>query len=146
METRAAAIEKRNERLQQALKRTLVRQKLKEEQQKDSWCNKIIQLVQNRSGSKKKTDPMLAKDAQQCCMKDDLLYRLEGKAPNSSKTLLVIPKALQPTVMHELHSSVFGGHMGFGRTIGRITEHYWWRDMMKSSEREGVHQNVPGMQ
>ena len=101
--------------------------------------------MQNRSGSKKKTDPMLAKDAQQCCMKDDLLYRLEGKAPNSSKTLLVIPKALQPTVMHELHSSVFGGHMGFGRTIGRITEHYWWRDM-KSSEREGVHQNVPGMQ
>ena len=70
---------------------------------------------------------------------------VEGKAPNSSKTLLVIPKALQPTVMHELHSSVFGGHMGFGRTIGRITEHYWWRDM-KSSEREGVHQNVPGMQ
>ena len=44
METRAAR-EKRNERLQQALKRTLVRQKLKEEQQKDSWCNKIIQLV-----------------------------------------------------------------------------------------------------
>ena len=53
IETRAAR-EKRNERLQQALKRTLVRQKLKEEQQKDSWCNKIIQLVQNRSGSKKR--------------------------------------------------------------------------------------------
>ena len=128
--------QRKEELVQQALKRTLDRQKLKEEQQKDSWCKKIIQLVQNRTGSKRKTDPMLAKDAQQCCMRDDLLYRLEGKAPNT-RTLLVIPKALQPTVMHELHSSVFGGHLGFGRTIGRITEHYWWRDM-KASVKEYI--------
>ena len=35
------------------------------------------------------------------------------------------------------HSSVFGGHMGFGRMIGRITEHYWWRDM-KASVKEYI--------
>ena len=104
---------------------------MKEEQQKDEWCRKIIQLIQNRQGKKRKVDALLAKDAQQCCIKDDLLYRLEGKTPNT-KTLLVIPKALQPTVLHEMHSSVFGGHLGFGRTIGRITEHYWWRDMKMS--------------
>ena len=84
----------------------------------------------------KKIDPMIAKDAQQCCMKDDLLYRLEGKAPKA-RTLLVIPKSLQSTVLHGLHSSVFGGHMGFKRTMGRIAEHYWWRDM-KASVKEYI--------
>ena len=53
----------KEEQLQQSLKRTLDRQKLKEEQQKDNWCKKIIKLVQNRSGNKRKADPMLAKDA-----------------------------------------------------------------------------------
>ena len=65
-----------------------------------------------------------------------MLFRLEGKAPNT-KTLLVIPKALQPTVRHEIHSSVFGGHLAFGRTMGRITEHDWWRDM-KTSVKEFI--------
>ena len=127
---------RKEEQLQEALKRTLDRQKLREEQHKDEWCKKVIQIVQNRMGGEKEVDPLLAKDALQCCMKDDLLYRLEGQAPNT-KTLLVIPKALQTTVLHELHSSPFGGHMGMGRTIGRITEHYWWRDM-KASVREYI--------
>ena len=120
----------KEEQLQETLSRTLDKEKLRDEQQKDEWCSKIIKVIQNRTRGKK-IDPMIAKDAQQCCMKDDLLYRLEGKAPKA-RTLLVIPKSLQSTVLHGLHSSVFGGHMGFKRTMGRIVEHYWWRDMKAS--------------
>ena len=127
--------QQKEEQLQLKLKQTLDKQKLQEEQKKDVWCSKVIKLIEGRSG-KKKVDPLLSKDARQCCMKDGLLYRVEGKAPNT-KTLLVIPKALQPVVLHELHSSLFGGHLGFGRTIGRIAEHYWWRDM-KSSVKEYI--------
>ena len=127
--------QQKEEQLQLKLKQTLDKQKLQEEQKKDGWCSKVIKLIEGRSG-KKKVDPLLSKDARQCCMKDGLLYRVEGKAPNT-KTLLVIPKALQPVVLHELHSSLFGGHLGFGRTIGRIAEHYWWRDM-KSSVKEYI--------
>ena len=67
----------KEEQLQETLSRTLDKEKLRDEQQKDEWCSKIIKVIQNRTRGKK-IDPMIAKDAQQCCMKDDLLYRLEG--------------------------------------------------------------------
>ena len=42
--------------------------------------------VGKQKKKKEKTDPMLAKDAQQCCMKDDLLYRLwKGRHPTHQR-------------------------------------------------------------
>ena len=69
--------------------------------------------------------------------KDKLLkIKTEWKDPEKEDEVityyrLVVPLALRQQYMRELHDSVFAGHLGRQRTIIKVTERYWWPNMIK---------------
>jgi hypothetical protein len=69
--------------------------------------------------------------------KDKLLkIKTEWKDPEKEDEVityyrLVVPLALRQQYMRELHESVFAGHLGRQRTIIKVTERYWWPNMIK---------------
>ena len=44
---------------------------------------------------------------------------------------VVIPQGLINTVLHNLHSSPSGGHLGVTRTISRARERFFWPQMQE---------------
>ena len=39
---------------------------------------------------------------------------------------LVVPSSLRDEVLQELHAGVAGGHLGEGKTLGRLREYLYW--------------------
>ena len=47
----------------------------------------------------------------------------------------VVPDLLKDPIMYEYHSSMMGGHVGRHRSILRVTDHYWWRNVAEDVSR-----------
>ena len=47
---------------------------------------------------------------------------------------IVIPQGLINTVLHKLHSSPSGGHLGITHTISRARERFFWPNMQESKK------------
>lgn len=58
----------------------------------------------------------------------ELCYRVEG-----AKLLLVIPRGrgLRTSLIEELHSSLYGAHLGVRKTIAALTHRVWWPKLGK---------------
>ena len=113
-------------KLQTKLMATLDRTKVAQAQRDDDWCKRVRRCMANKSGNKgdqknDDDDVFVKKEAQLCKERDGLLYRVQ-----KGKELLVIPKVQRGCILDELHSSLFGGHLGVERTLTRITQNYWW--------------------
>ncbi|OWZ06572.1 reverse transcriptase [Phytophthora megakarya] len=66
----------------------------------------------------------------------DLLFYCPTTKRNCHKLMrLVIPETLQQDILHHYHTSLQSGHQGFGRTYGRIRDHFHWRGLYKSVQR-----------
>lgn len=58
------------------------------------------------------------------------LYKSDG-----SKSLLFVPKSLQPRILAECHNAIWSGHMSAERTLNRIKENFFWPGMRNDVER-----------
>ena len=56
----------------------------------------------------------------------DLAYRVEG-----AKKLLVIPRGggLRRGLLEEVHSSLYGAHLGVRKTLAALAHRVWWPRM-----------------
>ena len=60
-------------------------------------------------------------------MVDGILTRHRRPGPrDDSKQLILLPSALIPSVLKELHNSPLGGHLGVNKTTSRALERYYW--------------------
>ena len=77
--------------------------------------------MSNKSGNKgdDDDDDFVKKEAQLCKECGRLLCHMQ-----KGKELLVIPKVQRGCILDELHSSLFGGHLGVERTLARITQNH----------------------
>ena len=48
---------------------------------------------------------------------------------------VVVPELLQQDFLHHYHTSLEGGHQGFGRTYQRIRSNFHWRGLYRSVQR-----------
>jgi len=62
-----------------------------------------------------------------------LLFRVTPE-DKSGKYLrqLVIPKALVPDLLSQVHDSIFGAHLGFLKTYSKLKHKYWWPKMLNT--------------
>ena len=60
-------------------------------------------------------------------LRDGVLYRRwESEARDEVRWQLVIPSSLRKDVLHKLHSKETAGHLGIKKTLGRVTERFFW--------------------
>ena len=66
-------------------------------------------------------------------VEDGLLYRITdtSKCIALSGIQLVIPKFLQQSLIEEIHSGYFGGHLGIDKTYEKIRSRYYWSGMYR---------------
>ena len=62
----------------------------------------------------------MKKEAQLCKERGGLLCHVQ-----KGKELVVIAKVQCGCIVDELHSSLFGGHLGVEHTLARITQNHW---------------------
>ena len=122
---------------------TLDRAKVAQAQREDEWCKRVVHCMTTKSdnkGDKKDDDEdvFMKKEAQLCKMREGLLYRMQ-----KGKELLVIPKAQRGCILDELHSSLFGGHLGVEHTV---THHSELLVAWCEAGCERVHSHVSSMQ
>lgn len=92
----------------------LSKQEVKNEQQKDSLCLKVM--------SNKQNDKYILDE-------DGLLYNTETESPR-----LVIPYALTQRVIEQHHETIFSGHQGIKKTIGLLKTRYYWPTLTRDVE------------
>ena len=60
-------------------------------------------------------------------VRDGLLWRkYEDKDGHNHHLQLVVPTSLRPTVLHEIHAGVIGGHFGQDKTLSCLKERFYW--------------------
>ena len=67
-------------------------------------------------------------------IEDDLVYHIASaiKGDTNPRLQLVIPEAVKPTILEQLHCSQFGGgHLGQDKTYEKIRARYYWPNMYK---------------
>lgn len=65
-------------------------------------------------------------------LKDDVLYYLwQGEKENLNEYKIVLPKALVPDVLKELHDAPTGGHLGVRKTLFKVSIRFYWYGMSK---------------
>ena len=79
----------------------------------------------------------IEKEAQLCKKLDGLVCGMQ-----KGMVLLVIPKVQRGCILDELHSSLFGGHLGVEHTLTHITHNHWWFGV-KEDVKERIHACPP---
>ena len=46
--------------------------------------------------------------------------------------LLVVPSIVRRDLLYECHDSPYGGHHGIEKTLAKLSQRYWWKNMKKS--------------
>ena len=66
---------------------------------------------------------------------DGVLYRL-WETPEGDNVVkqLIVPKAIQETILRELHSIITAGHFGVTKTFGRVRERFYWVNCRQPSK------------
>lgn len=102
---------------------------LKIEQMKDDFCREMIETKKGKSTK-------LEKKSRNYLIDDNGILQYKVRTPQGLKKLLVIPKQLTRKIMEKLHdSAVGGGHFGLYKTIGKISERYYWERMRRDVEK-----------
>ncbi|EPB66043.1 integrase core domain protein [Ancylostoma ceylanicum] len=100
------------------------------EQKKDSFIALVWDFCENRTPTHPTTEEVkitAAELAAKCAIKKDgCLYIAKG-AQDSKRDLLLVPDSLKSMIFRAHHSSALsGGHMGFRKTLSKITRKYFW--------------------
>ena len=66
---------------------------------------------------------------------DDILYRRwESEDGRKDKLQAVVPKSLKRTVLHSLHNSPLGGHLGITKTLHKVRDRFYWHGLRNDVE------------
>lgn len=95
-----------------------------------------------------------AQNSSKFVMRDATLYRRLWKNKwQVEEHLLVIPASLRPGILHVIHDTPEGGHIGQRATLKKVQERFWWpkmsksvRDYVASCEICQRHKRLPGCQ
>jgi hypothetical protein len=71
-------------------------------------------------------------------IENDILYHHwspKGCVHQSIYKQIVLPKSLRKKILYECHESIFGGHLGFFKTLMKIKERFFWPRMWKDIEK-----------
>ena len=69
------------------------------------------------------------------CVQDGVLYRAWETPKGDQKILqLLLPRKLRPQVLHDLHNTPTGGHLGIAKTLGRVRERFYWSKCRRDVE------------
>ena len=74
---------------------------------------------------------------QQLVLRNDLLYRQWEDVPHRGackRLQLVLPPALVPVVLEELHDSTTGGHLGVTKTLEKVRQRFYWTGQRRDVE------------
>ena len=102
------------------------------EQRKDLGLKEIIEFIE--SGKLPDNEVAARKLALQeslFIVCDGILYFLDPKHKNRKRA--VVPKQLRNQILHETHSSSFGGHFSGHRLYNCLAVHWWWGGMFKDA-------------
>lgn len=102
-------------------------------QRNDSHLSRIIDM-KTRGLPKPKpitiNDPVFKKwlkHYDQYFLRNSLLYRALGNNSDSfPRHVLLVPSALQDTILQALHDGPFSGHLGITRTEDRVRQRFYW--------------------
>ena len=60
-------------------------------------------------------------------LQDDISYRRwESEDGRKDKLQALVPKSLKRTVLHSLHNSPSGGHLGITKTLHKVRDRFFW--------------------
>ena len=69
-------------------------------------------------------------------LKEGILYRIWlDRFDEKPRHLVVIPQALQDSVLQSCHDDRAAGHLGFDRTYHRVAERFYWKHMYRDIRR-----------
>ena len=116
--------------------------KIKSGQQKDEWCRSMIgYLRRNELPRGEDLQKRVVLEANRYLIRGDgvLTYLPSHKAFTApemgSFPVIVLPPALRDTVMTLMHDALTAGHLGFQKTLRKIQERFFWRNMYSDVEK-----------
>ena len=103
-------------------------------QRKDPQLNVIIQFLEKQEVPPDKTPEQLEKQTSEYFICNEILYHQTPTTRRNSLQFpaqIVVPKDLRQQILKIHHDDVFGGHLGFEKTLSRITQRFYWPLMNK---------------
>jgi hypothetical protein len=94
-------------------------------QRADAFCIKYLDIFKSTSLSKNE----IRRQTKNFVIFDEVLYR-RTYINGLSQYLLVVPVTLIPTILESCHDSPYAGHLGVKKTLARIRERFYWRNMV----------------
>ena len=104
---------------------------IKQFQQDDPLLKLLIQAKSNKSAppqnQRDKESKRLIQLWDQLHLKQGILYCRFPSSPGTKFCdRMVVPGALRPAVLQELHEGTLSGHLGTEKTIGKLKERFYW--------------------
>ena len=102
--------------------------KIRFEQSKDEFCQKVIQKLKEKQKNKRLNNFLV---------KNDILYKKiydhsDKNRNNVSQTeIIVTPKSLRTKILYDNHDSLFGAHLGRNKTSAKVKSKFWFPKMTK---------------
>jgi hypothetical protein len=56
----------------------------------------------------------------QLTAKNGIMYRVWASTVEASRKLLLVPDTFKGEILREVHDSITGGHLGHGKTVGKV--------------------------
>ena len=117
--------------------------KIRAAQQRDEWCRAMINyLRRNELPSRGETlIRRVALEANRYMIRGDgvLTYVPHARAYSAPEMgiapVIVLPEPLRPVVLELLHDHLSAGHLGFQKTLRKVSERFHWQGMYADVER-----------
>ncbi len=105
-------------------------------QRKDPDFAQLINYHENKTTpADTKLAELIFTAAEKSCLQDGTLYFVpkQKKAMDLQFHLrLAVPAVLRAEIMEGMHDDIFGGHLGFEKTLEKITTRFYWPNMSQN--------------
>jgi hypothetical protein len=88
------------------------------------WCIKMLSDITIHSTNA--IQQRYKREKNKFVVKNGVIYAKQCDDDNGTLLKYVVPKDQQKVVLHMLHSSVFGGHLGRDKTVERVVSRFFW--------------------
>ena len=125
----------------------IIQLKLKDAEEEESEYSKGIEGIPDEKAIVPSSPPREPTDEEKKLRKMADRYELIGEKEQAVlyfsvhihgkefRHQLVVPKSLQRPILVWYHVSPMGGHLGYTKTIARLTEHFYWDSIKKDLRR-----------
>ena len=117
--------------------------KLKQAQNKDEWCNCMINYLRHKklpSGTSKMARKVVMEAGRYVIRTDGLLAVVpDAKMPLArnmdGQPLIMLPNSMTNVALGVMHDHLTAGHLGFIKTLRKMQERFYWEGMYTDVER-----------